>query len=330
MKRKGFTLVELLVVIAIIGILVALLLPAVNSAREAARRSQCRNNCKQIQLGLLTYQEANKSFPYGRENGDRGIGPFVHILPYIEQKSLNDAWDRTNQPHDFVSGAWINIPGNMRLIGAVVSTYRCPTDPTPLTLTALEFWDDVTNGGFMPSDTPLGISTYCASSGHSAGTSDSKARSMIPVEAGKWSNSGMFLYEYKIKPKQVTDGLANTFCVGEIKPESKTPAYKRCTPAYWSLGNRLMTLRNTSKALNTPYNPAFDDPSSSVYENPGFFGSHHVGGAHFTFGDGHVAWIDDNIDLMTYRALSTRTFIQYKTTGGAIANKVGGELVQAP
>ncbi len=64
-QRSAFTLVELLVVIAIIGILVALLLPAIQAAREAARRNTCTNQIKQIALGFITHQEANKTYPTG-------------------------------------------------------------------------------------------------------------------------------------------------------------------------------------------------------------------------------------------------------------------------
>ena len=52
-------------VIAIIGILIALLLPAVQAAREAARRTSCASSLHQIAIALLSYEQANKTFPAG-------------------------------------------------------------------------------------------------------------------------------------------------------------------------------------------------------------------------------------------------------------------------
>jgi prepilin-type processing-associated H-X9-DG protein len=47
------------------------------------------------------------------------------------------------------------------------------------------------------------------------------------------------------------------------------------------------------------------DPSLAQGGSHGAFGSRHTGGAQFTFGDGHVVFVNDNVDLLVYRAAST-------------------------
>src|SRR5688500_15223199 len=155
-KRGAFTLVELLVVIAIIGILVALLLPAIQAAREAARRSSCLNNLKNLGLGALNYESAEKEIPYGRKYDWWDTYTWTQvILPYIEQQDVADLYwtlrrdwmlpQENNAP--MVPGANGPIGDDPRLRQARhtrIPLYYCPSDVTPqpneMNTQAFGFW----------------------------------------------------------------------------------------------------------------------------------------------------------------------------------------------
>jgi len=129
-KRAGFTLIELLVVIAIIAILIALLVPAVQKVREAAARIQCSNNVKQLVLATHNYNDTRKSLPaltsstgapkYGNYQG----GILISILPYIEQKAINDA--AVANP----GNTWDAACNGGTVRQQTVTVYVCPSDFT--------------------------------------------------------------------------------------------------------------------------------------------------------------------------------------------------------
>lgn len=95
-SRRGFTLIELLVVMIIIAILIGLLLPAVQRAREAARRTSCLNNIKQIALAATNYEAQHRVFPSSWKptqalSGSSQIDGWSFlglILPHLEQGNL--------------------------------------------------------------------------------------------------------------------------------------------------------------------------------------------------------------------------------------------------
>jgi prepilin-type N-terminal cleavage/methylation domain-containing protein/prepilin-type processing-associated H-X9-DG protein len=95
----AFTLVELLIVIAIIGVLIALLLPAVQAAREAARRTRCINNLKQLALAASNYHSAFNSFPPAQFQINNQYGALPRMLAFIEEGAIFQEivdWQNTN------------------------------------------------------------------------------------------------------------------------------------------------------------------------------------------------------------------------------------------
>jgi len=287
-----------LVVIAIIGVLIALLLPAVQAAREAARRIECGKNEKMIALALGAYENAHEVFPPGRMGYDgastdlrqlRGTSAFVVILPYVEQQLVYDLFD-------FTVGPWAGDPPagqpywylgtNARAIAQRPNVYVCPSDESrPVS-------DNTVVGGSYDIGGRLAATgSYAMVEGTIGGITTNT----------KYNNDGVFFYCEAFTIQDIMDGLSKTLFVGEVV-ESHTSDSSNI----WSRALREQdTLRSTRNPVNTfPGEPIFDDLYG--FKVNGAFASRHPSGANFAFGDGHVVFIEENIDLRVYRALSTR------------------------
>src|SRR5690606_28858112 len=222
MRRHGlghtaFTLVELLVVIAIIGILVGLLLPAVQAAREAARRTQCNNNMKQLGLALQNYHSAHKTFPPastpdGSVDKYQDEGRFsvhVRLLPYMEQQALadlivpNQSWE-TND--------------HAPLRQSLIQQFICPSKESRETdyyyennswIAAKQTIEHPTHymgvmgakGAVVPID-PVTRATYSLDNS--------------PSNHGGFATNGLMVRGKAISARRITDGLSNTFIMGEV------------------------------------------------------------------------------------------------------------------
>jgi prepilin-type N-terminal cleavage/methylation domain-containing protein/prepilin-type processing-associated H-X9-DG protein len=342
-NSKAFTLVELLVVIAIIGVLVALLLPAVQAAREAARRMQCVNNEKQIALALLSYEGSNKEFPSARLGGDPSLGnpasgfalidcgngdsvsipttgplaysgasALVMILPYMEQQALFDALQAKKYEIWGPNTTWQNAHAS--IIPALAmrpDSYACPSDKI------FESFAQHTHG--LPENVNVAAGSYANVFGTLA-PNDNNARI-------KFCGDGVFMYARKFRIAEITDGLSNTMFLGETRDghivgiDPMDGITKALNSNIWSNGNRMQsTMRTTRTPLNTI--PGLDGGAGRVAEagntavSNGGFSSYHPSGANFAFGDGHVAFINDDIDLNTYMTLATRAGDNITTSGG--------------
>jgi prepilin-type N-terminal cleavage/methylation domain-containing protein/prepilin-type processing-associated H-X9-DG protein len=300
---RAFTLVELLVVISILGVLIALLLPAIQSAREAARRTTCINNQKQVGLAISEYELARRQYPAGRLGCDdlgeeraipecppplppekkTGASGYVLILPYLEMQPLFDQlnvangglWNRNVD--DLV---WYGDPGKYKGIKAIIPTMICPSDES------------------MPISyvyAPVGAATASYALVH--GSKGPGLPDEYPEVDVRYYNNGLFVYVVGRRVKEITDGLANTLMQGEVVLADT-----------WESSNTWSYARPHADSLRSTLNPLNTWPGTGHKTSDnrnGAFGSFHPSGAVFTFADGHMQFIDDDIELATYRALST-------------------------
>lgn len=264
-RRSGFTLIELLVVIAIIGVLVSLLLPAVQQAREAARRTQCENNLKQLGLALHNYHDMHRRFPAGwLPSQHNGFGWGAKILPQIEQQNLYNLIDWS----DSIVGSATN---RTQVATAVLPLFRCPSATGPKNQRNWSSW-----GTIYEIDNQA-VAHYVGSFG----------TRWFPDNAS-WTGpaEGIFYCDSSIEMGDVTDGLSNTFMVGERKwPGFCAPNVPNFGDVFWS-GTpddwMMDLLATTGVNLNS---------GRSIQ-----FSSFHGPGANFLYGDGHVRLLGESVD----------------------------------
>jgi prepilin-type N-terminal cleavage/methylation domain-containing protein len=315
--RKAFTLIELLVVIAIIAVLIGLLLPAVQKVREAGNRTQCANNLKQLALAVHTYYDAHGTFPPNSLYSFDPTGPnwswLAHILPQIEQENLYRAAKIEGTPPN-------NIDQSLPQIAEQVKSFLCPSDDVawlgpqshaanfdmndpvlgPLTYGVTCYRANIgCNWGGGPPNTPLWWGTdpqWCVAD-------PNQPNPNLAYDGCGAGNGIMYETNRPLRIGDVLDGTSNTFLIGEALTG------KDYQNAWCHMDNTIATCA---------YPPNAKDPVTGKdyppdqWWNRYAFTSNHPGGVEFAMGDGSVRFITDNIDLTTFRALSTRN-------GGEIA-----------
>jgi prepilin-type N-terminal cleavage/methylation domain-containing protein len=288
-RRRAFTLIELLVVISIIAILIGLLLPAVQKVREAGSRAQCANNLKQIGLALHMHHNDKKKLPPSRLS-DMHATWAVLILPYIEQDVLYKQWN-VWPPAAVATTYYDQTPVALT---TCVPIYFCPSRRTPpLVSVSGDVDDDLNpplNGG---QHTPGALGDY----GACTGTDNCDGADCVGAINGAFrvgiDQNGKTVGAVAFN--QITDGLSNTFFVGEKHVQMNTFGIgipqgwdgSIYNGDYWmystrSAGPNYYLARSPNDALTAPPSPAF--------------GSWHSGVCQFVMGDGSVRPIFTSID----------------------------------
>jgi len=303
-RLQAFTLIELLVVIAIIAILIALLLPAVQQAREAARRSQCKNNLKQIGLALHNYHDALQIFPpsyfdsvtgtntgiTARENNN-ALGWGTMLLPYLDQGPLYN--QISTETGDFTR-SWMDLNNDGTATDAIpaaktiLAAFICPSDPM---------------GGLNTKKGSYGKSNYLASTALNQNASE-----------------GMFVVNNARRIADVLDGTSNTLFISERSTQTQPTGAGTCAGLPCNFQGGLWIGPRTSTSSNS-WNPGVEQMDVQNVGGTTTYGiaqsqsgqwcqdwiaaSTHAGGIQGLMGDGAVRFLNENMDVNTYRALVT-------------------------
>jgi prepilin-type N-terminal cleavage/methylation domain-containing protein/prepilin-type processing-associated H-X9-DG protein len=303
-SRRGFTLVELLVVIAIIGILIALLLPAVQAAREAARRMQCTNNMKQLGVAMHNHATAVNRLPCAglgwndALTGWRGMSALVQVLPYLENESVTVQVDFDKRIWD-QSTAWKNP----------MPVYCCPSDSAYGRLS----WHTVSR-----SNMAVCVGTAGSFKNLPGNRNFETVRPANRVGMDL-ETDGAFYLEVGRGSSEFPDGLSTTALGSEIlagRVDTASSVYATDHRGRWVMpfeGGAAYSHRttpNTSEPDVMPYCCVSSSDMPCVVQGDlqdEYFAarSNHPGGVNVFFGDGHVEFYGDTVDLSLWRALAT-------------------------
>jgi prepilin-type N-terminal cleavage/methylation domain-containing protein/prepilin-type processing-associated H-X9-DG protein len=265
--RRAFSLVELLVVIAILGILVSLLMSAVQRARSAAILTRCEANLKQIGLGLAQFYDHNGKFPSnGGWDGSQQIlsSTNVPFTPetYDYYTGVHYKWGvgDPDLPPTEQTGSWAYsiLPFleedhmfDNREWTQGEPLYACPARRTsdPVYCVAGDAYADYISGGWQWGKTDYAGNRFAI-----------QKRPICHPE------------------NDFERGLSNTIFIGEKAFDPSVQGANWYYDEPFFLGGNAGTIRRGTELLR-------DGPGISFQHN---WGSKHIAGVNFLFGDGSV------------------------------------------
>jgi prepilin-type N-terminal cleavage/methylation domain-containing protein/prepilin-type processing-associated H-X9-DG protein len=307
---RGFTLVELLVVITIIGMLMALLVPAVGGAREAARKAQCANNMRQVAQALQVFETNKRELP-GRVNEVatattpprmNTVSWVARILPELERDDI----------YEFIQAGALHAGPSSEVPPPRIDIVICPSDvQVSGTVPALSF---VANAGHWD---------VVTTASRKDGTIDYEQNGVFfgaPFQlASDFDGWIVFPKSQKSVRLDVQDGVATTLLISEnvqAGPPDE-PSSNALVPKSWLFSpteqgdaftwvsdptRQARINQNREATMNTMAPPRPLSYEESYYCRPS---SNHAGGVNAAFCDGHIEFLNEEMDYRVYFQLVT-------------------------
>ncbi|MEZ6071959.1 MAG: DUF1559 domain-containing protein [Pirellulales bacterium] len=310
--RRGFTLVELLVVIAIIGILIALLLPAVQAARESARRTQCVNQLKQMGLAALNMHESQGFYPRGGTtpwptihfNGNSPTSPPKNATYWPNGNSdttMTVGWAFQILPYMELSSIY-NIGNGNLVVTNRVQYYFCPSRRDADTAAAVLMDYAASTPGWRNQTQFVNDDFWATGDARWGMKAQGSAYTGVKNDYAKFY--GVFTrthFAQACRVANIMDGTSNTMMVGEKwLNTTKYKAGEWFDDRGWTDGWDPDIIRITS------VKPRPDSPTDPDGLGAYAFGGTHKAGFNSVFADGHVHFINFNIDQFLLNNLGDR------------------------
>jgi len=295
--RRGSLYLEGFLVAFLAGTFLAILAPHFVRARASARRIQCLNNLKNVSLALANYAEQHETFPPGYIARD--------VTPddgAAQERGPGWGWAAMALPQMECFPTYRTLDFQADLTGAagVISLFVCPDDqPAPFSVTS-NVYGLVT----LPPSSFVGVA----------------GRGSLTDRPGQPPGPGMFYRNSRVRLEDVTDGISNTFLLGERR-------------AFFELSRDRIV--ETSSTWAGAVSGVFRDPGypdEKRLEGPGTlvlgivgqdrpipltippnrapgglgFSSSHAGAVHFARVDGSCGLVSEQIDAGVFARLGQR------------------------
>jgi prepilin-type N-terminal cleavage/methylation domain-containing protein len=302
--RPGFTIVELVVVVGVVAVGLALALPGVQHAREEARLAKCKDNLKQLAVALHSYHDTHDRFPYSSSYSVTGS----------HQPGAGHTWNEFLFPYMGLSAVYLKIdfraPNNTGSNAKLLEGLKLPWQCCPANEYSTKMRGKIGNAFFgLEFDSQGEFYAPCTGTqggggltGYDCQALGLKAGSYCYTEGSEWdspapaANPGMFggRNSFSATLKDVTDGAASTFMLGERRAEllGHSGAFSVNFPGAPTVMKLNSKLLNQADVADWGHNWGFS--------------SQHDGGAHFLMVDGKVRFINDAIDYEIYCRFSDK------------------------